>query len=132
MAREHRGGYYKMDHESFGRMMVSEQFRPALVAVSNLIKAKAKANTEQSGTTIEQGGTNGGRSLADAYETQRGPILVLVVEGRPSPRITHRVVNTSRHAAVREFGRGGWKRGRGTRDLRRAGEAFGDLAGERG
>lgn len=124
MAREYPGGYYKMNHASFGAMMVSEQLRRPLDIASRLIAARAKANTVQSS------GESG--LLANAYRVDRGPLVTLVVEGRPSPRISNRVVNPLRYAAAREFGRGGHTKGRGTRDLRRAGEVFGDLAGESG
>lgn len=133
MAREYRGGYYKMDHDSFGQMMVSEQLRPALVTISGLIKTQARVNTQRSGGSIAQGRDDGDKSLADSYEVERGPIVIIKGQGGlPGPRITQRVVNRLRHAAVNEFGRGGWKKGKGTRDLRRAGEMFGDLAGEAG
>lgn len=132
MARERKGGAYVEDHASFGQMMVSEQLRPALDFWTTVMRNRAKLNTEQSGSSVEQGGKHGGVSLADAYEAQHGPVVTLVVQGKPSPRISNRVVNPLRHAAAREFGAGGWRKGRGTRDLRRAGEAFGDLAGEAG
>lgn len=123
MAREYPGGYYKMNNESFGAMMISEQLRRPLNIVTRLIAARARINTIAS---------SGEGPLADSYEVERGPLVMVVVAGRPSPRISNRVVNRLRYAAAREFGRGGHTKGRGTRDLRRAGEAFGDLAGEGG
>lgn len=128
MARMPRGGTYVADNKSFGAMMVSEQLRPAIHAVSLAIKAQARANSLASAT----GGTadRDGQALADSYEVERGPLVAPVVRGRPSPRISMRVVNRKRYAAAREFGAGGHTKGKGTRDLRRAGAAFGDLAGE--
>jgi hypothetical protein len=123
MAREYRGGTYVMDNESFGRMMVSEQVRRPLEAVTELIRARARLNTIAS---------SGEGPLAEAYEVEKGPIVTLVVGGRPSPRISQRVVNRLRYAAAREFGKGGHTKGQGTRDLRRAGAAFGDLSGDVG
>jgi hypothetical protein len=121
MAREMPGGAYVMDNESFGRMMVSEQLRGPLDIVTRLIADRAKSNTLQS---------SGAGPLADGYEVTHGPLVVIVVGGRPAPRISNRVVNRLRYAAAREFGKGGHKAGKGTRDLRRAGAGFGDLAGE--
>lgn len=144
--RDRRGGTYVMNHESFGAMMLSEQMRKPLEIVAGLIKEKAKANTlESSANAIDPEGRESlslgeikghdtdedGQHLADHYSVERGPAVVIMGQGGiPGPRISQRVVNPLRHAAAREFGRGGWQHGRGTRDLRRAGEAFGDLAGE--
>lgn len=134
--REYRGGYYKMDHKSFGQMMVSEQVRPPLVIISDLIKAQAALNTIQSGNKNTTGRRRGvpppGSRLHESYELEKGPLVTLVVQGKASPRISHRVVNRKRSAAAREFGKGGHAAGRGTRDLRRAGERYGDLAGGSG
>lgn len=124
-----RGGRYVPNHESFGAMMVSEQVRTPLVAVSKMIAGTARLNTKRSNAADNK---NRQKSLADQYELDRGPIVTLIVVGKPSPRISHRVVNRARHAAAREFGIGGWRNGKGTRDLRRAGEKYGDLAGEAG
>lgn len=134
--REHRGGYYKMDHKSFGQMMVSEQLRKPLAAVSNLIKIHAAANTLQSGykstSKRRRGVPPPGSRLHENYEVEVGPIVILVVQGKASPRISQRVVNRKRSAARREFGPQGENHTGGTRDLRRAGERYGDLAGEPG
>ncbi len=130
MAREYRGGYYKMDHASFGKMMVSEQLRPPLSAVSGLIAATAKATARKSAK--EESGDARREHLAEGYKAERGPIVVILSDGIPGPRITGRVVNRLRHAAVDEFGRGGWQKGRGSRNLRRAGQAHGNLAHEAG
>lgn len=126
-----RGGRYVMDNASFGNMMVSEQLRPALRHFSTLIKGVARINTLASSSGGDTTDDRDGTRLADAYEVERGPIVVVRGQtGEPGPRITERVVNRKRHAAAREFGRGGHTKGRGTRDLRRAGQAFGDLAAE--
>lgn len=129
MAREFRGGYYKIDHESFGAMMQSEQVRPPLVIVAGLIRMAAKANTEASSTGAQDKAD--GVHMADAYKAEKGPMVNIPGPvGEAGPRITQRVVNRLRYAAAREFGRGGHAGGRGTRDLRRAGAMFGDLRGE--
>ena len=132
MAREYRGGYYQMDHISFGKMMISEQLRPPLSAVSGLIVGSAKANAMASSAGGEGKRKSGARKLAESYEAVRGPIVVILSDGFPGPRITGRVINRARHAARNEFGAGGWQAGRGTRNLRRAGEAHGNLQGEAG
>lgn len=131
------GGAYVMDNKSFGAMMVSEQCRNALNAYSTAIKEQARANTNRSTPQSTRKRRSkkprrSGPSLADSYEVVRGPNVTLIVDGRPSPRISNRVVNRLRHAAAHEFGVGGWQAGNGSRDLRRAGQSFGDLAGERG
>lgn len=122
-----RGGTYIMNNESFGRMMLSEQLRPTLTRVAKQIQIAAKATTKRSAEKTAQAGDDL-THLADAYEVERGPIVVIMGQtGEPGPRITMRVVNRKRYAAAREFGTRGRK---GTRDLRRAGAMFGDLAGE--
>jgi len=132
MARQFKGGSYRMNNVSFGAMMVSEQVRKPLNIVSGLIRLQAKANTERSSALDEQGRKHVGRSLADNYKIRKGPLVTLIVGGKPSPRISNHVYNDSRHAARREFGAGGWQKGGGTRDLRRAGQVYGDLAGRAG
>lgn len=132
MAREYRGGYYKMDHVSFGAMMVSEQLRPALRAVSTAIALRARLNAiERSGVPEGEEVDRDTKRLAKEYKPEEGPIVVVTGQGgEPGPRITHRVVNRLRYAAADEFGRGGHTKGKGSRNLRRAGAMFGDLWGE--
>ncbi len=132
MAREYRGGYYKMDHASFGKMMVSEQLRPPLSAVSGLIAATAAGFARADSAGGEPKRKSGARKLAESYQPERGPIVVILSDGIPGPRITGRVVNRARHAARNEFGAGGWQAGRGSRNLRRAGQLHGNLQGEAG
>lgn len=120
------GGRYVPDHESFGAMMVSEQLRKTLVRITKRIKTQAKANTQAS--------SGGSKELANGYRDEVGPLVTLIVDGKPSPRISQRVVNGVRYAAAHEFGRGGRRTNfrNGSRDLRRAGQMYGDLRGEVG
>src|SRR5205085_7634076 len=106
-----RGGTYVMDNESFGAMMRSEQLRGPLDIVSHLIQGQAAANSMASATGGDEVDRDGVH-LANNYEVERGPIVIIRGQGgEPGPRITNRVINRLRYAAAREFGRGGHTKG---------------------
>lgn len=139
--RNPRGGTYIMNNASFGQMMLRKRgLRQGLLHYSRLIAERARLNS-----LISAAGGEGDvavtarelrpddQHLANSYRVVTGPVVVIKGQGGiPGPRMSMRVINTVRYAAAREFGAGGHAGGRGTRDLRRAGEAFGDLAGEAG
>lgn len=124
MARETRVGYHA-DHKSFGRFMVSEQARQPAVEAAHDIARIAAENTRAAST----GGTHReGVALADNYKVNDKTAPV-VIGG--NPRVGAEVYNDLRHAAAVEFGTGK-KRRKGTRALRRAGAAIGELRGDIG
>lgn len=125
MARETRVGY-KPDHKSFGEFMLSEQARqPAIEAARDIAKLAAENSRAAAG-----GGTHDsdGVSLADNYKVNEHTAPVIV---GGNPRVGAEVYNDKRYAAAQEFGTG-HRRRRGTRALRRAGAAVGELRGDIG
>lgn len=129
--RIRNGGVYVPDHGSIGRwLLTSPELRKVLVLVSNQVSALAAVNTRASSTGGQRSEKEqlSGIRLANNYRVKKGPI-VTVGASFPNPRMSQVVYNNKRYAAAREFGTGGHTLGGGTRDLRRAGAVFGDLAG---
>lgn len=120
MARAHRLEMrrgFKPDHKDFGRFILSEQARDPAVAAAKDVAKLAAANSAAA---------HGSGDLASNYKVN-GKTAPVVVGG--NPRVGAEVYNDKRYAAAREFGRG---RKNGTRALRRAGAAVGELKGDIG
>jgi hypothetical protein len=115
------GVRYKMDNASFGAFMVSEQARRPAIEAAHDVAAIAAANTRAS--------SGGVGDLASNYKVDEHTAPVVIAG---NPRVGAAVFNDKRYAAAREFGAGGHTKGKGTRDLRRAGGAVGELRGEPG
>ena len=110
--------WFKPDHESFGKFILSEQVRDPVEKVAQAIAKRAGelAPRRKSGVVPE------GAAMADSFRVKREAGTIKV---SGNVRVKVEVFNSKRSAAPMEFGND--HVGRGHRMLGRAGAEHGDL-----
>lgn len=118
---------YREDHDSFGAFIMSPQAAKPVGQISRSMSRRMRQ-------TAPRSNDQDGPAYADSFDVR--PVPGGLVAGKyRNRRVAFRVVNTTRHAPVVEFGRrskGGGKRRRARRTMLRAGLRYGGVSSKGG